>query len=129
MTKQSNGSATLSVDDYVSSVPISSKQKFDELRLLAKTTLPNAKEVISYGILGYKIGERRPIVFVSGWKDHVAVYPVPDDEALESEISKYRKGKGTLWFALDKPLPKKFIKSVILSHHKAHIIRTAAKSK
>ncbi len=45
-------------------------------------------------------------MYVSGWKDHGAVYLVPRDEALEAELAPYRHGKGTLWFPLDEPLPR-----------------------
>jgi uncharacterized protein YdhG (YjbR/CyaY superfamily) len=87
--------------------------KFDELRELAKTVLPNAEEVFSYGIVGYKVDEKRARVFISGWKDHVAMYPIPKQESLRTELSPYIKGKGTLWFPLDKPLPKKLIKKTM----------------
>jgi uncharacterized protein YdhG (YjbR/CyaY superfamily) len=101
------------VEEYVSAVPTQAKMKFDELRELAKTVLPNAEEVFSYGIVGYKVDEKRARVFISGWKDHVAMYPIPKQESLRTELSPYIKGKGTLWFPLDKPLPKKLIKKTM----------------
>ena len=52
------------------------------------------------------------MVFVSGWKDHVAIYPVPKDEALLPKLKPYIKGKGTLWFGLDQPLPNDLIESL-----------------
>jgi uncharacterized protein YdhG (YjbR/CyaY superfamily) len=105
----------VTVDDYLDRIPTASRQHFDELRDVARDLLPNATEVLSYGIVGYKIDEKRARVFISGWKDHVAVYPVPKDQKLKVEIKEYIRGKGTLWFPLDKPLPKKLIKKIILS--------------
>ena len=38
----------------------------------------------------------------------MSVYPIPDvggDPALERELKPYMAGKGTLKFALDKPMP------------------------
>ncbi|WP_303323880.1 DUF1801 domain-containing protein [Actinomyces radicidentis] len=68
---------------------------------------PGAVEVVSYGLIGYRIGKPRACrMYVSGWKDHGAVYLVPRDEALEAELAPYRHGKGTLWFPLDEPLPR-----------------------
>lgn len=101
------------VADYIASLPAEARPLFDELRALVKAELPNANEVISYGVIGYKIDAKRPRVFIGGWKDHLALYPVPHDDALEAEVAPFRKGKGTLWFLPGKPLPKPIIKRVI----------------
>lgn len=103
----------VTVDEYIASVPASALPRFQELRALVTSKLPHAKEVVSYGILGYKVDDKRARVYVSGWKDHVALYPVPRDESLQEEIKKYQKGKGTLWFSLNEPLPKAFIEKVV----------------
>lgn len=101
------------VDEYINSVPMAARNKFDELRKLVRSELPRASEVMSYGIVGYKIDDKRARVFISGWKDHVAIYPVPRDPALQVKLMPYIKGKGTLWFALDEPLPIVLIAKII----------------
>lgn len=106
-------SKIVTVDEYIATVPEVALTRFHELRELVKNALPQANEVVSYGIIGYKIDEKRARVFVSGWKDHVALYPVPRDESLQEEVKKYQKGKGTLWFSLSEPLPKKLIEKVV----------------
>ena len=106
---------TTSVDDYVAALPSACLPKFNELRDLARKLLPEADEVVSYGLLGYKIGAGRAKVYISGWKDHVAVYPVPSEPSLALDIAPYVEGKGTLWFALDEPLPKGLIERVMRS--------------
>ncbi len=100
------------VDQYIASVPAAARPKFDELRRLVIETIPHAKEVLSYGIVGYKIDDKRARVFISGWKDHVAIYPVPRGIQLQTKLAPYIRGKGTLWFKLDEPLPKSLIKTV-----------------
>jgi uncharacterized protein YdhG (YjbR/CyaY superfamily) len=101
------------IDEYIARVPAAARAQFDELRLLVSSEIPNANEVLSYGIIGYKINDKRARVFVSGWKDHVAMYPVPKNTILQSELKPYIKGKGTLWFALDMPLPKTLIQKAV----------------
>lgn len=103
----------LTTAQYISQVPAASRARFDELREIVRGELPQAIEVLSYGVLGYKIDDRRARVFVSGWKDHVAMYPVPKDEELQRALEPYRKGKGTLWFALDQPLPAELIRQTV----------------
>jgi uncharacterized protein YdhG (YjbR/CyaY superfamily) len=106
---------TSSVDAYIASIPAVARPKFDELRTLVKGLLPRANEVPSYGIIGYKIDAKRARVFISGWKDHLAMYPIPKDEALQDALQPYIKGKGTLWFRLDEPLPRKLIERIVKS--------------
>jgi uncharacterized protein YdhG (YjbR/CyaY superfamily) len=103
------------VEEYCQQVPAAAKPRFNELRQLVKDTLPKANEVLSYGIIGYKIDEKRPRVFISGWKDHLGVYPVPKDPQLKQQLAPYQKSKGTLWFSIDEPLPKALITQVVQS--------------
>lgn len=105
---------TLSVEKYIAQVPAPAKKQFDELRQLVKSQMGSAHEVVSYGIIGYKKDvNKRATIFISGWKDHVAVYPIPKNEKLKQELKPYIKGRGTLWFALDRPLPKQLLKNVV----------------
>ena len=103
----------VTVEEYIKRIPAAARPKFDELRNLVKSTIPDAKEVLSYGIIGYKIDDKRARIFISGWKDHLGVYPLPNNENLRAELAPYIKGKGTLWFMLDKPLPKDLIVKTI----------------
>ena len=103
------------VEEYIKSVPLESKHHFNQIRVLVLKLLPNAQEVFSYGIIGYKIDDKRARVFISGWKDHTAIYPIPKDEQLQKELKPYIKGKGTLWFPLEEPLPKDLISKTVKS--------------
>lgn len=96
-------------EEYIANIPAAARPTFDQLRGLVREQLPTAKEVLSYGVIGYKIDDKRARVFISGWKDHVAMYPIPQNEPLRSQLKPYIKGKGTLWFLLDKPLPEHII--------------------
>ena len=102
------------VEEYIARVPEAARSLFDELRALVRAEAPNAAEVLSYGIVGYtpdpKKGAR---VFISGWKDHVALYPVPREPEWAAELAPYQRGKGTLWFPLDRPLPAELIRRLV----------------
>ncbi len=41
------------------------------------------------------------------------IYPVPGNPELVAELQPYIKGKGTLWFKLDEPLPLELISRVV----------------
>lgn len=101
------------VEEYLASVPTQARPLLDELRSIVRGVVPEAEEVISYGLIGYRLpGERRVRVFVSGWKDHVAVYPLPKHAELAAEVKPFQRGRGTLWFPLDAPLPADLIRRV-----------------
>lgn len=103
----------VSVDEYIVSVPLAARAKLDELRKVVHEMFPEGNEVVSYGVIGYKVGDKRARVFISGWKDHVAVYPVPKNPDLHVRLKKYIRGKGTLWFPLDAPLPRVLLRDVV----------------
>ena len=113
---KSEKSKPTTVDEYQNSLPDVAQNHFKQLRGLVREALPQAQEVISYAIVAYKVDERRPPVYISGWRDHVALYPVPRDENLRNDLEPYIKGKGTLWFGLDKPLPAELIKAAVLAN-------------
>jgi uncharacterized protein YdhG (YjbR/CyaY superfamily) len=116
---QRKADSLLTVDEYIANVPAAALPSFTTLRKIVKAQAPDAKEVVSYGILGYKVDEKRARVFISGWKDHVAIYPVPKDDKLRDELQPYIKGKGTLWFRIDQPLPEDLIKRSVIALLKA----------
>lgn len=103
------------VDKYIANIPASGLDQFIKLRNIVKSIIPDAKEVVSYGIIGYKIDLKRARVFIGGWRDHVSIYPVPKDAGLIKKLYPYIKGKGTLWFSLDEPLPEKIIIEIVKS--------------
>lgn len=102
-----------SVDEYETTVPAAALKHFKQLRAIVRKAVPQAEEVISYAIPAYKIDGKRAVVYISGWKDHVAMYPIPHDEPLREQLRPYIKGKGTLWFSLDAPLPVPLIQTAV----------------
>ena len=103
------------VNNYIENIPSAAQSKFSILRRIVREKAPEAREVLSYGIIGYKVDDKRARVFISGWKDHVAIYPIPKSEGLRKELQPYIKGKGTLWFKLDEPLPETLIERAVVA--------------
>ncbi|NNG18375.1 DUF1801 domain-containing protein [Naumannella sp. ID2617S] len=102
------------VCEYLASVPEQARPALGELRSLVRGVHPDAEETLSYGVLGYRTApKKRAPVHVSGWKDHVALYPVPADADLTEAVAPYRHGRGTLWFSLDEPIPAELIRRVV----------------
>lgn len=102
-----------SVEAYIANVPEAARPNFDALRAYVKELLPDADEVLSYGIIGYKTDKKRAKMFISGFKDHVGIYPVPKDDTLAADLKPYVRGKGTIWFPLDAPLPMDLVRRIV----------------
>src|SRR4026209_2862633 len=113
----SGGSSTMAcatVDEYIATFPRDVRQTLEAGREGIRAVVPGTKERISYGIPTFALNGRY-VVYFSGWKRHVSVYPIPDtnsDSALERELKPYMAGKGTLKFALVKPIPIDLIQRV-----------------
>jgi uncharacterized protein YdhG (YjbR/CyaY superfamily) len=100
------------VEEYLVALPEETRRRVETVRRLAAEVVPGAGEKISYGIPAVTI-DGRTVVQYSGWKRHVAVYPVPGDEALARDLDPYRAGKGTLQFPHDRPFPEDLVRRVI----------------
>jgi uncharacterized protein YdhG (YjbR/CyaY superfamily) len=54
------------------------------------------------------------LVHFAAFKDHIGFYPVPSGiEAFRKELSPYIKGKGTIQFPLDKPIPYDLVEKIV----------------
>lgn len=92
-----------SVETYLAGFSADQRAKLDEIRSLFKAKLPDAQESISYGIPCYTKG--KAVVYFAGWKNHVAVYPVPDDPDFRTAAAPYWHEKSSLHLRYDDPLP------------------------
>jgi len=102
-----------SVDEYISGFPAELREMLLKVRATIKKAAPAAEEMISYGIPAYKL-HGRPLVYFAGHKNHVGFYATPTGhEAFKDELSKYKQGKGSVQFPLDKPMPLKLIEKIV----------------
>ena len=100
------------VDEYIASFPTDVQEKLESVRAAIRAVVPGTEERISYDIPTFALNGKY-VVYFSGWKEHVSVYPIPDaDPALERELKPHMAGKGTLKFPLDKPMPLELIATV-----------------
>ncbi len=102
-----------SVDDYVASFPPAVQTELQTVRDIIHAAVPGAQESISYAIPTFSIGGR-PVVYLSGWKKHISIYPVPElDESIEPQVASFLSGKSTAKFPLGKPLPYELITALV----------------
>ena len=111
MTKRSKATADwTTVDEYMASLRGDAAENLSRVRRLAQEEIPGGEEVIAYQMPTVRVAGKN-VVHFAAYRDHVSVYPVP--KGMEKELADYQRGKGTLWFPLDQPLPEKMIRTII----------------
>ena len=114
------------VDEYIALAEPKVKKALKDIRKAIRTTAPNAEEVISYQIPGYKY--HGMLVFFAAWKDHISLYPAPwSADSLKKEMSVYKGSKGTIKFPIGEPMPLALIKKMVKYRVKENEARAALK--
>ncbi|MBX3042114.1 MAG: DUF1801 domain-containing protein [Candidatus Kapabacteria bacterium] len=105
------------VQEYFDSQPDKTRVALAILKDCILRIVPTATELINYNIPAYALiegGKREQQIMIAGYKSHVGLYPHPTTlEKFESELEDYKKGKGSVQFPLDKPLPTELIERMI----------------
>lgn len=100
------------IDDYIESFPEDIQQILRELRKTVQSAIPEATEAIKYDIPTYML--KGNLLHFAAYKKHIGFYPVPrSNQKLLFEINPYIKGKGTLQFPLNQPIPYKLIRRIV----------------
>jgi uncharacterized protein YdhG (YjbR/CyaY superfamily) len=100
------------VDSYIAIFPEDVQQILEQIRTAIKSSAPKAEEVISYNMPAFKY--HGMLVYFAGYKNHIGFYSLPSGhKAFKKELSKYKQGKGSVQFPLDKPMPLALIKKIV----------------
>ncbi len=100
------------VDDYIAAQPAHTQARLRELRAAVRAALPEASEVISYGLPTYRMPGG--IVSFGAAKHHCALYGANMD-AFADELKAYSTAKGTVRFRLDEPVPDALVRKLVLA--------------
>lgn len=101
------------VDVYINQFPEIVKETLQQIRQIVKTIAPNAEEIISYGMPGYKTNGK-PLIYFAGYKNHIGLYATPSGNIVfKNELSQYKQGRGSVQFPLDQPIPYELIQRIV----------------
>lgn len=97
------------IDGYIRTFPENIQLLLRQIRKKIKQAAPEALESISYGMPAFKTNGK-PLVYFAAFKNHIGFYATPTGhKEFEKELSKYKQGKGSVQFPIDKPLPLELI--------------------
>ena len=103
------------VDEYIGNFPKGQKEKLVEIRKIIRAVLPDTLEALKWGAPAIVDKDGMILVIFSGHKKHVNLVGTPSTrEALQSELSDYETGKGSVKLLYDKPLPVELIENFVL---------------
>ena len=115
----------MTVDSYIKSFPENIQIRLKQIRATIIKNAPEATESIAYRMPAYKTSGKT-LVYFAGFKNHIGFYATPTGHAgFAEELSKYKHGKGSVQFPLDKPLPIKLIGQIV----RFRVIENLEKSK
>jgi uncharacterized protein YdhG (YjbR/CyaY superfamily) len=126
MTTKAKIPVAATVDEYIKRCPPNVQAALQKVRKTIKAAAPEAEEVISYAIPGYKY--HGMLIFFAAWTNHISLYPAPWEAAsLKKEMSAYKGSTGTIKFPLDEPLPLSLITRMVKYRVKQNLERVDAK--
>ncbi len=100
-----------SVEDYLDKVTSeTARATLLLLRGWIRTEIPDAEEVISYGIPTYK--HRGFIVSIAAFKSHCSLFPGHTVADFAEELKGYKVSKGTIQFPHDKPPAESLVRAI-----------------
>ena len=112
------------VDEYLNSVPASTRDILEKLREIILKSAPKAEEVISYNMPAIKLNGI--LVWYAAYKKHIGFYPSASPiKIFKDELTNYKTSKGAIQFPIDKPLPIALIKKIV----KHRVVSNSEKAK
>ena len=115
------------INEYIAGFPEEVQELLKQIRATIKAQAPEAVESISYGMPAYKTNGKA-LVYFAGFKNHIGFYATPTGHTeFAEELSKYKQGKGSVQFPLDKPMPLDLISRIVKFRVKENQAKAAKK--
>jgi uncharacterized protein YdhG (YjbR/CyaY superfamily) len=102
------------IDRYLATVDEPKRSTLEALRTSILEIVPDAEQGISYGTPAFKV-QGKAVAGFAAFKIHLSYVPHSGSvlATLQDDTAAYETSKGSLKFAVDKPLPKRLVKKLI----------------
>ena len=102
------------IDEYLAGVSAEQRATLEKLRQTVRAAAPKAEECISYGLAAFRLNGR-PLVALGASANHCAFYAMNSTtvEAFREQLKRFETSKGTIRFAVEKPLPASLVKKMV----------------
>jgi uncharacterized protein YdhG (YjbR/CyaY superfamily) len=105
----------MTVDEYLDGAPEPQQTTLRALRATLRSILPDAEEVISYGVPAFSV-DGKAVAGYAHAKKHCSYFPHSGDvlRRVDSNLLEgYDWSKGTLRFPVDEPLPEPLVRRLV----------------
>lgn len=101
------------VDLYISSFATLAQLRLQSIRKMVLNINSEIEEYFSYKLPSYKF-RKKPFVYFGAFKNHIGLYAISTNSvALQTKMSKYKCGAGSIQFPHNKTLPLKLIAEIL----------------
>lgn len=100
------------IDEFLADLPDDQRAALEVLRKQIHDAVPEATEVIAYGIPGFRLRGRYFVGFGAA-KTHCSLYCGTLLRNFAVELAGYSTLKGTIHFTPDKPIPPAVVEEII----------------
>ena len=125
MKKSATSAVPKTVEEYLAAVPEPQRTTLKRVRSVIQSVLPEgATECISYRMPCVKY--KGMLVGYAAFTDHCSLFGMSGTllGPLQEDLKKYSTSKGTIRFAVDKPLPATLIRKLVRAAVAAKDART-----
>jgi len=101
-------------DKYLGRLEEPKRSTLAALRRTIVEIVPDAEEVISYGVPAFRV-DGKIVAGFAAFKNHLSYLPFSGSvlDRLAGQLDGYTMTKGSLHFAVDRPLPKPLVEQLI----------------
>lgn len=101
------------IDEYISQFNRNTQSTLNKLRSEIIEIIPNAEEMINYGIPTFRINDKN-IIHFAYYKTHIGIYPGTQAiEKFADELKNFKTSKGTIQVKHIQEIPMDLIKEMI----------------
>ncbi len=104
------------IDNYLKNIEPAKREQLERIRKIAKQVVPDAQEVISYGMPTLKYKGKSFMGF-NTHTNHIGIYPYAGEEieVFKDKLAEHEYGfsSGAIRVAYDKPVPEGLLKEII----------------
>lgn len=106
--------AQTEIDAYVAALEEPKRSTLEALRKAIMEVVPDAEQCLSYGMPAFKV-RGKTVAGFAAFKNHLSYLPHSGSVLadLGDDVAGYETSKGSLKFAVYKPLPKRLVNKLI----------------
>lgn len=108
------GKSPETIDSYIIGFPQDVQERLQRVRQVIAQAAPDAEEAIRYQMPTFRLAGKN-LVHFAAFAHHIGFYPIPSGiSAFKKELARFKKGKGSVQFPLDEPIPYDLVRRIVL---------------